>query len=94
MSGVAGYRIALQHAARTLGGILQKQDSAAAMEDAEGTEPGLLSSSAPPQQTQHMSTDVPVVLAEGTAQLRSPALHFCLPQKGLGEIQKEQVGAH
>lgn len=37
MTSIAGCRTALQHAARTLGGILRKQNSTAAVEDAEGT---------------------------------------------------------
>lgn len=80
MTSVAGCRAALQHTARTLGGILQKQNSTAAVGDTEGTEPEPLSSSALCQGDAARGRALGV--CRGTNMwLGSAALCFCLLPK-------------
>lgn len=80
MTSVAGCRAALQHTVRTLGGILQKQNSTAAVGDTEGTEPEPLSSSALCQGDAARGRALGV--CRGTNMwLGSAALCFCLLPK-------------
>lgn len=82
MTSVAGCRAALQHTARTLGGILQKQNSTAAVGDTEGTEPEPLSSSALCQGDAARGRGRALGVCRGTNMwLGSAALCFCLLPK-------------
>lgn len=82
MTSVAGCRAALQHTVRTLGGILQKQNSTAAVGDTEGTEPEPLSSSALCQGDATRGRGRALGVCRGTNMwLGSAALCFCLLPK-------------